>query len=143
MKTKVASCQQQYANWKSWCEKTRHMEIWEVAEPAIIVKGNFYKAEIVRAKHNIARHMLGRDPEPSMFAGVWLEEIDKALAKVGERIQNLAEDFYECKRTEGKGAIHECWVLHYELSTIIFGKFLNSFTELAEWGKRRTYGGSV
>ncbi len=143
MKAKVIVCEKQHASWKKWCDKIDAGDVWEFAELAIEAKGNYYRAEIVRAKHNIARHMLGRNPEPASYPGIWMEAIEKQLASIPRIIQDLTNDKYEARRTENKGAIGECWGLNYKLGCELFETFLKNFKDFADWGKRRTYGGSV
>lgn len=143
LKLKVAKCQKQYALWRKWCEKTGNDELWRVIEPAIVAKGIYYKAEIVRAKHNIARFMLGRDQDPAPYPGFWIEELDKALTSAPWRIQELTHDKKEVERTEGWGVFGECYQLNYQLGCELFEIFLSNFKEITNWGKRRTYGGSV
>ncbi len=143
LKAKISVCQKQYASWKKWCEKIGHDDIWLNVEPALVAKGNYYQAEIVRAKHNMARYILGRDEEPASYPGVWIEAIEKNLANIPHMVQSLTTDKYEAKRTENKGVMGECWQLNYTLGCELFENFLNNFKEFADWGKKRTYGGSV
>lgn len=143
MKAKVVICEKQYSSWKAWCYKISAGDVWEFAGMALEAKVNYYKAEIVRAKHNIARHMLGRDPEPTQYPGFWLEEIDRSLTCLPSQINNLIYDKQEMRRTEDKGLIGECWQLNYELGCRLYENFLENFKDFADLGKRRTYGGQV
>jgi len=138
---KVTECREQYKQWRRWCKATNNLAVWEHIGPAIITKADYYKGEITRAKHNLARYMMGRDPEEPRYPGIWLEDIDYCLRMLPEEATSIEQLEQEVRASQG--TVKEINESFYASAMKLYKLTINSLTADTEFGRNKIYAGSV
>lgn len=144
LKVKVDECRAQYKYWHGWCRKYGQLEVWQDIEPAIILKADYYKAEIIRAKHNIARYMLGRDTQDVRYTGMWLEDIDYQLEHLPEEVANLEILWDRVQAAKDRSEVYQQLANSlYEGANLSYDITRKALRDDVEWGRRKLYAGTV
>lgn len=144
LKKNIAACRKQYAYWRQWCRDAHELEVWVHMEAAIVAKADYYAAELIRAKHNIARYSLGADvQEPFRLAEAWVADIDEALREVPSRLQDMENDNKLVKKAGDNKTKRELAVSTFELANSLYEMTVAQLDDRAQALRRKTYGGTV
>lgn len=144
LKVKVDGCRAQWRHWREWCKKYGQLEAWQYIEPAIILKADYYKAEIIRAKHNIARYMLGRDTQDVRYVGMWLEDIDYQLEGLPNDIVEIDECWDRVNAWKNESQVKQDLAASlYEGANLMYDLTIKALQHDVEWGRRKIYAGEV
>lgn len=146
LKKQVAECRKQYTTTKQWCFRSGNADLWPLIEPAIVAKAGYYKAEILRARHNIARYMLGREPLVDPYPGFCLEHIDYCLGKLPQEIEMREVDYQKLQTLRQKSKDQtkiQCYEIFYNIDQQLCELSIEWLKSDTEQLTRRIYGGSV
>lgn len=89
LRKKVAADRQTYGEYRALLWPS-YEEWWDAVGSALIARVNFYRGEVLRAKHNIARYMTG---EPTKPLRPWMldfvAELDGDIARLHNAIAEM------------------------------------------------------
>lgn len=88
MRRRIAADKQRYEEHHKWLYPW-HPDLWAVVAGALIARARYYRGEILRAKHNVARYMRGEEPTKQMpHVQFWVDSVDVEL----EELRTALED---------------------------------------------------
>ena len=135
LRAKVAANRETYGQYRAalypfWTEP------WEAVAVAIIARVAYYRGEVLRAKHNLARYMRGEDAqEPRSYMDMWLPMLDDDLVKLHNSVVEVQNATGKLKQFNSWG--HAVPLDNLDDSTIDFEDWRwSGLYYLAEMGLR-------
>lgn len=118
------------------------LEIWKSVSKLIIAHANFYRGEMIRAKHNVARYMRGDEPtEQIKLAWLWAGDMLYAIESVYDSMERQEEMFRFSQGLPHESHKQELIAAMLELGNEIIQMEQSIIKNLTDTLERYTYAG--
>lgn len=118
------------------------IEIWKPVARLIIAHANFYRGEMLRAKHNMARYMRGDEPtEQKKFVWFWAGELEHTVDSIYESMAQQDETFRLSQRVPRESPKDQLMTAMLELGNSVIQMEQSMVKDLTDTLERYTYAG--
>lgn len=118
------------------------IEVWKAVSRLIIVHANFYRGEMLRAKHNMARYMRGDEPtEQLRLAWFWAEDLHYTVENIYDSMERQDETFRFSQGLPRESQKQELVTAMLELGNGIIQMEQSMIKDLTDTLERYTYAG--
>jgi len=124
------------------CKGYGSVEVWGPVSKVIIAHANFYRGEILRAKHNLARYMRGDEPvEQKKFVWFWVNDVQHAVESVYDSVEQNDAAYARLEKLPRENPKYELAQSMFNLADSTLEANKNYLKDLTETLTRYTYGG--